>query len=70
MGQLCLVGARLGPLLVQSPPALGYEAGTVARFVKILRSNFSGEIVFERRHRSWLNARALFESPRRDNGDR
>lgn len=48
------LGPKLGPLLVQLPPSLPFEAGTSDRFLQALRSQVAGEIVCEPRHRSWF----------------
>lgn len=49
------LGPKLGPLLVQLPPSLPFEAGASDTFLHELRSRVAGEIVCEPRHRSWLS---------------
>ncbi|HEX2552276.1 MAG TPA: DUF72 domain-containing protein [Microvirga sp.] len=48
------LGSKLGPLLVQLPPSLRFEAGASDAFLHELRSLVAGEIVCEPRHRSWF----------------
>ncbi len=48
------LGGKLGPLLVQLPPSLGYDAGAAADFFAMLRTRFDGAVVFEPRHASWF----------------
>jgi uncharacterized protein YecE (DUF72 family) len=45
---------RLGPLLVQLPPSLGFEGGVSDRFLRDLRSRTEACVVCEPRHRSWF----------------
>jgi uncharacterized protein YecE (DUF72 family) len=47
------LGDRLGPLLMQLPPSLGFESDTVQRFFELLRTQHGGTIVCEPRHASW-----------------
>jgi uncharacterized protein YecE (DUF72 family) len=54
-GQL---GAKLGPLLVQLPPSLRFDAGVAGAFFKLLRERFSGLVACEPRHPSWFSAEA------------
>lgn len=61
MKQIALAGERLGPVLVQLPPSLVFEPESVERFLQRLRSTISSDIAFEPRHRSWLEAGALFK---------
>ena len=48
------LGSRLGPLLVQMPPSLPYEARVARRFFSMLREQYAGSVVCEPRHASWL----------------
>ena len=54
-GQL---GAKLGPLLVQLPPSLSFNAGVAGTFFKLLRERFNGLVACEPRHPSWFSAEA------------
>ncbi|MGF9761847.1 DUF72 domain-containing protein [Microvirga sp. 0TCS3.31] len=48
------LGPTLGPLLVQLPPSLTFQAGIADRFLGELRSRVRGGIVCEPRHASWF----------------
>ena len=48
------LGPKLGPLLVQLPPSLPFEAGRADRFLRDLRTRVGGPIACEPRHPSWL----------------
>ena len=52
------LGQRLGPLLVQLPPSLPFEARAMRTFFGLLRSSFDGSVVCEPRHASWFTAQA------------
>ncbi len=52
------LGPKLGPLLVQLPPSMSFDAAAVSTFFGLLREWFSGEIVCEPRHLSWFSAEA------------
>ena len=53
-----LLGDRLGPLLVQLPPKLVFNADIAAAFFEALRIRHSGLIVCEPRHASWFSPEA------------
>jgi uncharacterized protein YecE (DUF72 family) len=48
------LGPKLGPVLVQLPPSLGFQPGIADRFLSELRSRVAGGIVCEPRHASWF----------------
>lgn len=48
------LGRSLGPLLVQLPPSLPFQAGTADTFLEDLRGRVGGLIACEPRHSSWL----------------
>jgi len=50
------LGERLGCLLVQLPPSLAYDEAVARVFFNQLRDRFSGSVVLEPRHSSWVNA--------------
>ena len=50
-GQL---GPKLGPLLLQLPPSLGFDAATADAFLALLRQRHDGAVVCEPRHPSWF----------------
>lgn len=52
------LGQRLGPLLVQLPPSLPFEARVARSFFGLLRASYDGAAVCEPRHASWFTARA------------
>jgi uncharacterized protein YecE (DUF72 family) len=53
------LGNRLGSLLVQLPPSLAFEEGVAERFFTVLRARYSGALVLEPRHASWIDAEPL-----------
>jgi uncharacterized protein YecE (DUF72 family) len=57
------LGAALGPLLVQLPPSLRFEARLAESFLLATRSLFDGEVAMEPRHASWFcdEAEALLD---------
>lgn len=48
------LGDKRGPLLVQLPPSLAFETRVAARFFDLLRARYSGPVVCEPRHATWL----------------
>jgi uncharacterized protein YecE (DUF72 family) len=52
------LGSRLGPLLVQLPPSLGYDAEVVDEFFGTVRGLHTGLVACEPRHESWFGADA------------
>lgn len=52
------LGGKLGPLLVQLPPSLSFNAENTEKFFTTLRDRFDGNVVLEPRHPSWFEARA------------
>jgi uncharacterized protein YecE (DUF72 family) len=48
------LGDKLGPLLIQLPPSLAFEARTAKTFLATLRARHSGDVAFEPRHASWF----------------
>ncbi|MCW8278405.1 DUF72 domain-containing protein [Pseudomonas sp. PCH199] len=50
---------RLGCLLVQLPPSLVFDESVAVAFFTALRSRFSGHVVLEPRHESWVGAQSL-----------
>ena len=52
------LGDRLGPLLVQLPPSLAFDAEVADEFFSTLRSLHEGEVACEPRHDSWFDADA------------
>ena len=52
------LGRKRGPILVQLPPSLAFEARVALRFFGGLREQFSGFVVCEPRHPTWFEAGA------------
>lgn len=52
------LGAKRGPLLVQLPPSLAFEARVAGRFFALLRSLYDGPTVCEPRHPTWFTSAA------------
>ncbi|HEY1189742.1 MAG TPA: DUF72 domain-containing protein [Gemmata sp.] len=52
------LGAKLGPLLVQLPPGLAFDADVAEPFLAALRERFDGAVVLEPRHASWFGSTA------------
>ena len=49
------LGAKRGPLLVQLPPSLAFDARRVDRFLSLLRTFYDGLVVCEPRHSTWTS---------------
>jgi uncharacterized protein YecE (DUF72 family) len=54
LSEVAALGACLGPLLIQTPPSLAYDAVAVRRFLKTLRAQFDGALACEPRDLSWF----------------
>jgi uncharacterized protein YecE (DUF72 family) len=52
------LGRKRGPLLVQLPPSLAFNASTAGRFFGLLRDRWDGPVACEPRHDSWFAAAA------------
>jgi uncharacterized protein YecE (DUF72 family) len=52
------LGDKLGPILVQLPPSLGFDPATAARFFAHLRQLVATPVVCEPRHRAWFTPAA------------
>lgn len=50
------LGGRLGPILVQLPPSLAFEAARAEAFFEALRELHAGDLACEPRHASWFEA--------------
>lgn len=53
--QVAMLGEKLGPILFQLPPSLEFERSTFIDFLSMLRRHFSGDVVWEPRHKSWFD---------------
>lgn len=58
LGEIGGLGSKLGCILVQLPPRLAYDPGTVEHFFSSLRARFRGAVVCEPRHRTWFTGAA------------
>jgi uncharacterized protein YecE (DUF72 family) len=58
LGEIAALEEKLGPVLVQLPPRLGFERATVEQFFTDLRARFAGAVVCEPRHKTWFAADA------------
>jgi uncharacterized protein YecE (DUF72 family) len=54
LGEVSALGPKLGPLLVQLPPSLGFEPAIAEEFWTALRGRFQGDVVCEPRHATWF----------------
>lgn len=52
------LGRKLGPLLVQLPPSLAFEATVADTFLATLRQRFAGAVACEPRHPGWFEPEA------------
>jgi uncharacterized protein YecE (DUF72 family) len=52
------LGDRMGPLLVQLPPSLGFDDDQVDEFFATLRERYAGAVACEPRHESWFTPAA------------
>ena len=52
------LGEKRGPLLVQLPPSLDFDARVAGRFFGLLRERYPGAIVCEPRHPTWFEGPA------------
>lgn len=58
IGECSGLGDKLGPLLIQLPPSLKFDAAVVSRFFEGWRERVSGPTVVEPRHASWFEDEA------------
>ncbi len=58
LGETSGLGPQRGPLLVQLPPSLSFDARVAATFFRLVRSCHDGSVVCEPRHPSWFAAAA------------
>ncbi len=54
LSEVTALGDRLGPLLIQLPPSLAFDAPVASTFFHTLRARFDGLAVCEPRHVSWF----------------
>ena len=58
LGQVSVLGPKLGCLLVQLPPSLEHDATIARSFFDALRARYHGPVALEPRHPSWFTADA------------
>jgi uncharacterized protein YecE (DUF72 family) len=58
LSEVADLGGKLGPILIQLPPRLAFEAASAGQFFAELRDRFAGQVVCEPRHPSWMDSRA------------
>ena len=58
LSEVTSLGAKLGPLLVQLPPALSFDLSVAGSFFSALRERFDGDVVCEPRHATWFSSAA------------
>lgn len=58
LGQIAGLGSKLGPLLIQLPPSLGFAPESAQEFFAELRACFAGDVVCEPRHSQWFTDEA------------
>jgi uncharacterized protein YecE (DUF72 family) len=54
LGEVAALGGKLGPVLVQLPPSLRFDAAIAVAFFADLRARFGGTVACEPRHRTWF----------------
>ena len=54
LAEVRLLGDRLGPVLVQLPPSLAYDAPAAGGFFATLRERHPGPVACEPRHATWF----------------
>ena len=57
--QIAGLRSKLGPLLVQLPPSLAFDARVARAFFDLLRGRHDGPVVCEPRHPTWFEPRAV-----------
>jgi len=58
LDQTASLGEKRGPVLLQIPPSLEFDALEAAKFFDLFRKLYRGFAAFELRHASWLNGEA------------
>ncbi len=57
LAQASVLGAKLGPLLVQLPPKFEYDEAIARAFFSAVRDRHAGDVVCEPRHPTWFSDR-------------
>lgn len=56
LDEVSALGQKLGPLLVQLPPSLAYDASLAGAFFAVLRALHDGPVALEPRNATWFTA--------------
>jgi uncharacterized protein YecE (DUF72 family) len=56
LAQTAGLGCKLGPILVQLPPSLAFDARIARSFFDTLRDHYAGDVVLEPRHPTWFTS--------------
>jgi len=56
LGETSGLGLKRGPILIQLPPSFAFDGAIAEPFLKMLRSRFDGDVVFEPRHETWFTS--------------
>ncbi|WP_296257228.1 MULTISPECIES: DUF72 domain-containing protein [unclassified Pseudomonas] len=59
LAECTALGSNLGCLLIQLPPSLAFDAAVAGEFFDNLRARYSGHVVIEPRHPSWVSAQPM-----------
>lgn len=54
LDEIAALGGKLGPLLVQLPPSLEYDANLAGAFFEVLRALYDGPVGLEPRNAGWF----------------
>lgn len=57
-GEVAGLGKKRGPILIQLPPKLGFDAVVVGRFLDHARDTLGGQMACEPRHAGWFGLEA------------
>jgi uncharacterized protein YecE (DUF72 family) len=55
LDEVAALDDKLGPLLVQLPPSLEYDASLAGAFFEVLRALYDGPVALEPRHATWFS---------------
>lgn len=58
LDQTAALGDKRGPILVQLPPSLVFDATVAGAFFAVLRRRYAGPLALEPRHASWFGPEA------------
>jgi uncharacterized protein YecE (DUF72 family) len=59
LGQTDGLGEKRGPILVQTPPSLSFDARVAPKFLRLLREVHDGPVACEPRHATWFEPRVV-----------